>query len=78
MNASEVAARMMESLNENQQLLRSDAIERICRPCGPQFISEDQSGVPGISQAVLREFKRLHCGKAKWDQTPGRWYFPEE
>jgi hypothetical protein len=71
----EVAEFLAQTFEENGRLSHHEAVAEIKSRFGMHHLYINGNGNPAISKAVLKKFKELTHGKAKWTNRRGRGYW---
>lgn len=69
---ADVAQWMLQKVQRDKDLYQQDAVSEIEDRFG-DFIYDNDNGNPAISQAVLREFRKLTYETVVWDRGERCW-----
>ena len=74
----DVAEYMVQCLQADGTLYQETVVSEIADRFGDEFVYQNESGNPAITQAVLKEFRRLTEGQVVWARTSRYWRWREE
>jgi len=77
-SASDVAAFMLDRLNEDEMLYQEVVVYEIQDKFGDDFVYTNDNGNLGINRTVLSAFRRLTDGKVVWSRGERYWRFKED
>lgn len=75
--AHDVAAFMLNRLNDQKTLYQEMVVYEIKRQYGDEFVYTNENGNLAIRQDVLKEFRKLTEGKVVWSRGDRYWRFKE-